>query len=84
MTVAGDVQLVARALALVVSMAPEQEAVADLAQAADYDCWLLGQAREACWLSSSGRSDMPEISRAMRYLDAAAAVAAATAAPAVA
>ena len=35
-------------------------------------------------MSSSGRFDMPEMARAMQFLDAAAAVAAATAAPAVA
>lgn len=84
MTEAGDVRLVGRALALVVSMTPEAEAVADLADAAGHDHWLLGQAGEACRLSSSGRSDMPEVARAMQFLDAAAAVAATTAAPAVA
>ena len=84
MTEVGDVRLVGRALALVVSMVPEAEAVSDLADAAGQDHWLLGQAREACRLSSSGRTDMPEVARAMQILDAAAAVAAATAAPAVA
>ena len=84
MTEAGDVRLVGRALALVVSMVPEHEAVSDLADAAGHDYWLLGQARETCRLSSSGRSDMPEVARAMLFLDAAAAMAAATAAPAVA
>ncbi len=83
-TVVGDVRLVGRALALVVSKVPEAEAVSDLAEAAGYDRWLLGDAREACRMSSTGRFDMPEISRAMQFLDAAAAVAAATAAPAVA
>ncbi len=83
MTETGDVRLVGRALALVVSMVPEAEAVEDLTLAAGYDSWLLGQAREACRLSSSGRTDMPEVARAMQFLDAAAAVAAATA-PAVA
>jgi len=78
----GDVRLVGRALALVVSMVPEREAVEDLAAAAGHDRRLLRRAREACRLSSSGRSDMPEVARAMQFLDAAAAVAAATAAPA--
>jgi hypothetical protein len=80
----GDVRLVGRALALVVSRVPEHEAVGDLAEAAGYDPGVLGQARETCRLSSSGRSDMPEVSRALQFLDAAAAVAATTAAPAVA
>jgi hypothetical protein len=71
-------------LALVVSRVPEAEAVEDLAEAAGHDRRLLGDAREACRLSSTGRFDMPEIARAMQFLDAAAAVAAATAAPAVA
>ncbi len=77
---AGDVRLVARALALVVSTVPEGVAVAELADAAGHDRRLLHQAREECRLSSSGRSDMPELARAMQFLDAAAAVAAATAA----
>ena len=84
MTEVGDVRLVGRALALVVSRVSEAEAVDDLAEAAGYDPWLLGEAREACRRSSAGRSDMPEIARALQILDAAAAVASATAAPAVA
>ncbi len=79
----GDVRLVGRALALVVSMVPEQDAVAALAEAAGEDRRLLRRAREECRLSSSGRSDMPEVARAMQFLDAAAAVAVATAAPVV-
>jgi|GEM_PF-5281997 len=81
---AGDVRLVGRALALVVSRVPEREAAEDLAAAAGHDRLLLRQARETCRLSSSGRSDMPEVARALQILDAAAAVAAATAAPVVA
>jgi hypothetical protein len=76
----GDVRLVGRALALVVSMVPEQEAVDELARAAGNDRRLLRQAREACRETSYGRSDMPEVARAGKFLDAAAAVAAATAA----
>ncbi|HEX7277514.1 MAG TPA: hypothetical protein VF244_09090, partial [Acidimicrobiales bacterium] len=57
---AGDVRLVGRALALVVAMVPEHEAVEDLAEAAGHDRQLLRDAREECRLSSSGRSDMPE------------------------
>ncbi len=53
-TEVGDVRLVGRALALVVSMVPEHEAVEDLADAAGHDHWLLGQARETCRLSSIG------------------------------
>ena len=78
----GDVRLVGRALALVVSMVPEQQAVQDLAQAAGHDRRLLGQARETCRQSSSGRSDMPEVARAQQFLEAAATVAPATVAPA--
>ncbi len=81
MTDAGDVRLVGRALALVVSMVPEREAVEDLARAAGHDRRLLRDAREACRVSSSGRSDMPEVARALQFLDAAAAAAGATAAP---
>lgn len=74
-------RLVGRALALVVSMVPEQQAVDDLARAAGHDRWMLGRARETCRQSSAGRCDMPEVARAQQFLDAAAAVAAATAAP---
>ena len=78
----GDVRLVGRALALVVSAVPEEEAVDDLARAAGHDRRLLGQAGETCRQSSAGRCDMPEVARARQFLDAAAAVAAATAATA--
>ena len=84
MTAVGDVRLVGRALALVVSMVPEHEAVSDLADAAGHDHWLLGRPGRRAGCRRSGRSDMPEMARAMLFLDAAAAMAAATAAPAVA
>lgn len=76
----GDVRLVGRALALVVSRMPEQQAVDELARAAGHDRRLLGEARETCRQSSSGRSDMPEVARAQQFLEMAATVAAATAA----
>ncbi|MEA2931866.1 MAG: hypothetical protein QOI56_651 [Actinomycetota bacterium] len=79
-------RLVGRALALVVSRVSEQEAAADLARAAGHDRRLLGRAGDTCRLSSSGRSDMPEVAQAQQFLEAAATVAAApaTAATAVA
>ncbi len=80
----GDVRLVGRALALVVSMVPEQEAADDLARASGHDRRLLAHARETCRQSSSGRHDMPEVARAQQFLEAAAAaVAGATATAAV-
>jgi len=81
----GDVRLVGRALALVVSRTPEQQAVDELARAAGHDRRLLGEARQMCRLSSSGRYDMPEVARAQQFLEmAAAAATAATAAVIVA
>jgi hypothetical protein len=78
----GTVRLVGRALALVVSRVSEQEAAADLARAAGHDRRLLGRAGDTCRLSSSGRSDMPEVAQAQQFLEAAATGAAATAATA--
>jgi len=79
----GDVRLVGRALALVVSRTPEQQAVDELARAAGHDRRLLGEARQMCRLSSSGRSDMPEVARAQQFLALASAAAATAATAAV-